>query len=177
MKKFVLLGCLAISMQWSAVYAMDDDLLMRLTQFSGAKDEYEAEIPLHRDNWKLAMQRSLDYMNNGDFVEAQRMVEIARNEAKQMLPNDPSLAETEKLAGDIARQQKDLPTAERAYRRSVYLFERADGADQAEFAAALKSYAVFLKQSNRVREASRYEARANSLRGTSGSTAETHRAL
>lgn len=149
----------------------------RAAQFSAASDEIQADIPGHKANWKISMDRALGYVKNGDFVEAQKMIEAARKEANASGRSDPSLAETEKMAGDIFLAQNNLASAERSYRRSVYLFERASEPDRSEFAAALTSYASFLKNSNRIREASKFEARANLLRGNDHSTAESNRSL
>ncbi len=150
---------------------------VRAEHFSGAYDEYQADIPIHRANWKASMDKTVDYVKNGDFVAAQNMVDMARKEASAAGANDPSLAETEKMAADIFVAQKNLTAAERSYRRSVYLFERATSPDRSEFSAALSSYASLLKSENRIREASRFETRANLLRGNDNSTAETNRSL
>ena len=149
----------------------------RTEQFSGAYDEYQADIPMHRANWKSSMDKAVDYVKNGDFIAAQQMVDSARKEAGASGANDPSLAETEKMAGDIFVAQKNMTAAERSYRRSVYLFERAISPDKSEFSAALSSYASLLKRENRIREASRFETRANLLRGVDSSTAEANRSL
>lgn len=154
-----------------------DDSQARAQQFSGSYDEYQADIPVHRANWKASMDKAVDYVKNGDFVAAQKLVDAARKEANAMGVGDPSLAETEKMAGDIFVALKNVAAAERSYRRSVYLFERAQSPDRSEFSAALSSYASLLKSENRIREASRFETRANLLRGNDNSTAETNRSL
>lgn len=160
----------------SAAFGSDDNL-SRIKMFSGAADEFEADIPLHRTNWKMAMDRTLEYVKNGDFAEALKMAAVARNEAVQTGANDASLAETEKLTADIYAAQNNTTFAERSYRRSVYLFERANSPDKGEFAAALNSYALFLKRANRVREASKFEMRANLLQGDENTHAAANRAL
>ncbi|MBI2811060.1 MAG: hypothetical protein HYX67_09565 [Candidatus Melainabacteria bacterium] len=162
--------------QTSAALASSESQI-RAQQFSGASDEYQADIPMHRANWKASMDKAVDYVKNGDFIAAQKMVDVARKEANASGANDPSLAETEKMAGDISVAQKNLSAAERSYRRSVYLFERANSPDKSQFSAALSSYASLLKSENRIREASRFETRANLLRGNDNSTAETNRSL
>lgn len=145
---------------------------------STAADSAAAEsTALHRANWKLSMDRAVDYVKNSDYVAAQKIIEKARKEASAFGSNDPSLAETEKMAGDVALAEGNLNAAERCYRRSVYLYERASSPDRSEFAAALISYASLLKRENRIREASRFETRANLLRSGDNSTAETNRSL
>jgi Tfp pilus assembly protein PilF len=176
MNKFAVLGVLLAWMPFSAALASSASQA-RAAQFSGASDELQADIPEHRASWKISMERALGYVKNGDFVEAQKMVDMARKEANAIGQSDPSLAETEKMAGDIFLAQNNLDSAERSYRRSVYLFGRAISPDKSEFAAALSSYASFLKNSNRIREASKFEARANLLRGNDNSTAESNRSL
>ncbi|CAN5708564.1 hypothetical protein BH10CYA1_BH10CYA1_06140 [soil metagenome] len=149
----------------------------RVKQFSGAFDEYQADVPMHLANWKISMDKTVDYVKNGDYIAAEKMIDQARKEANAAGTNDPSLAETEKMAGDIFVAQKNVTAAERSYRRSVYLFERANCPDRSEFSAALSSYASLLKSENRIREASRFETRANLLRGNDNSTAETNHSL
>jgi tetratricopeptide (TPR) repeat protein len=176
MNKFAVLSLVLMWLSFNPVLA-STATQARAAQFSGASDEFQADIPEHRASWKIYMERALGYIKNGDFVEAQKMVDLARKEANATGQLDPSLAETEKMAGDIFLAQNNLDSAERSYRRSVYLFERATSPDKSEFAAALSSYASFLKNSNRIREASKFEARANLLRGNDQSTAESNRSL
>ncbi len=176
MNKFAALSLFLCLCHCSGAQAASDSQA-RAQQFSGADDEYQADIPMHRSNWKASMDKAVDYVKNGDYIAAQKMVDVARKEANATGAGDPSLAETEKMAGDISVGQNNLAAAERSYRRSVYLFERAKSPDRSEFSAALSSYASLLKSENRVREASRFETRANLLRGNDNSTAETNRSL
>lgn len=176
MNKFAVLSLLVALCQCSVAQASGDSQA-KAQQFSGAYDEYQADIPMHRTNWKASMDKAVDYVKNGDLIAAQRSVDAARKEANATGPADPSLAQTEKMAGDLFVAQKNITAAERSYRRSVYLFERAQSPDISEFSAALSSYASLLKNENRIREASRFETRANLLRRSDNSTAETNRSL
>ncbi|HEY9730613.1 MAG TPA: hypothetical protein V6C89_01790 [Drouetiella sp.] len=144
---------------------------------NAVSDAYQADISLHRSNWKASMDKAVDYVKNGDYATAQKMTDIARREACAIDSSGSSVAETEKMAGDIAMAQNNLTAAERCYRRSVYLYDRAESPDKSEFAAALTSYANLLKRENRVREASRFEMQANSLRRDDKATAEANRSL
>lgn len=139
--------------------------------------EYKADMQVRQIRWKSSMDRALEYVKNGDYVAAQKMVDIARKQTVANDPDDSSLAETEKIAGDIAAAQSNMSAAERSYRRSVYLYERANAPDKSEFSAALMSYAELLKRENRLREAARFEMQANQLRRDDNSTAETNRSL
>ena len=168
---------LSIAMCYCSGAHASDHSEARAQQFSGAYDEYQADMQMHRANWKASMDKAVDYVKNGDFIAAQKMVDAARKEASAAGAGDPSLAETEKMAGDIFVALKNDAAAERSYRRSVYLFERAKSPDRSEFSAALSSYASLLKSENRIREASRFETRANLLRGSDNSTAETNHSL
>lgn len=139
--------------------------------------EYRADMQVRQVKWKSSMDRALEYVKNGDYVAAQKMVDIARKQTVANDPDDSSLAQTEKIAGDIAAAQSNLGAAERFYRRSVYLYERASAPDKSEFSAALISYAELLKRENRLREATRFEMQASQLRRDDNSTAETNRSL
>ncbi|MBS1953954.1 MAG: hypothetical protein JST89_07210 [Cyanobacteria bacterium SZAS-4] len=176
MKKFAAL-LLTLALCHCGGAQASEDSITRAQQFSGAADEYQADIPMHRASWKTLMDKTVDYVKNGDFIAAQKTVDVARKEANAAGAGDPSLAETEKMAGDIFVAQKNVTAAERSYRRSVYLFERAKSPDRSEFSAALSSYASLLKSENRIREASRFETRANLLRGNDNSTAESNSSL
>ena len=176
MNKFAALLLTVVLCHCGAAQASSESQV-KAQQFSGADDEYQADIPIHRANWKASMDRAVDYVKNGDFIAAEKMVDAARKEANAAGVGDPSLAETEKMAGDIFVAQKNVTAAERSYRRSVYLFERAKSPDRSEFSAALSSYASLLKSENRIREASRFETRANLLRSRDNSTAESNRSL
>ena len=168
----LLLLCCSQTAVWSA-----DGAGLVPASVNAASREYHMDISLHRSNWKVSMDKAVDYVKNGDYLAAQKMVEIARREAGAIDSNDSDEAETEKMAGDIALAQDNFTAAERFYRRSVYLYERVDSPDKSEYAAALISYANLLKRQNRVREASRFEMQANFLRRGDKTTAETNRSL
>lgn len=176
MVKSLAFSSLLLLCSQTAVWSTDG---ARLIPESGnaASGEYQMDISLHRSNWKASMDKAVDYVKNGDYVAAQKMVEIARREAGAIDSNDSNVAETEKMAGDIALAQDNFTAAERFYRRSVYLYERIDSPDKSEYAAALTSYANLLKRQNRFREAGRFEMQANSLRRGDNTTAETNRSL
>lgn len=140
--------------------------------------ESTPETLMHRANWKVQMESALQYVKNGDLTAAQNILGRARKEAEATGANNPALPQTEKMAGDVYAAQNNLNAAERAYRRSIYLFERAESPDRGEFAAALSSYAELLKRQNRMREASRFEMRASLIRATNDdSTAQTNQSL
>ena len=109
------------------------------------------------------------YAKQGKVAEAEPLLKRALSTFENALgPDHPHVAQCcAKLAHACCAQGKNVE-AESCCKQALATYEKAPGADPLGFAKALEEYATVLRNTNRVAEAEKLEARAKAIRGTRG---------
>ncbi len=100
----------------------------------------------------------------GRYLEAEKALQAALDEAERFGPQDLRLAASLNNLAELYRAQGKYAEAEPLHKRALAIGEKALGPEHPRVATSLESYAALLRKMNRQPEAEELEARAKAIR-------------
>ena len=112
------------------------------------------------------------YVRRHRFLEAEASGRRALEIAAKVLSDSDATAKAALATGEALAGQERYEAAEPYFKQSLAIWERSQGPESLRYAWTLQQYARFLRKTNRSKEASVIETRANALVSRSGQTVD-----
>ncbi len=114
--------------------------------------------------WETLMAEAVKAYQQADYVEAEKLLLAALQEAEKFGEQDPRFAISLNNLAELYRAQGNYAQAEPLYQRALAIREKALGPEHPHVAMVLENYAALLHKLNRDAEADKMEARAQAIR-------------
>jgi tetratricopeptide (TPR) repeat protein len=103
--------------------------------------------------WQQHLQEGARALEQGHYVEANRLLELARQEAEGFGSNDVRLASSLEILAELYRAQKRYGDAEPLYRRALAIREKSQGPEHSAVAETLSGLGDLYRAEGRYADA------------------------
>ena len=116
------------------------------------------------DDWREYNTAGMKAYQRADYVDAERLLSAALEEAEEFGVEDPRFATSLNNLAGLYQNQGRYAEAEPLYQRALAIREKALGPEHPSVAQSLENYAALLRETARADEAERMETRAKAIR-------------